>query len=109
MRREVVDELVAFIAVEGLWDAEALATMVAHLDAEADPVSPVLAANLGAVLERIRRAPVSVRLTADIEGVVYPRLWKVMEGVWDGLPEAELRTRASGLDARLAPLLGASR
>ncbi len=106
MRREVVDELEAFIATESLWDAEALAAMVSRLGGEEDSVSPVLAANLAAVLGRIRRAPLSVRLTADVEGVVYPRLWKVMEGVWDGLPETELRTRASGLDRRLAPLLG---
>jgi len=45
------------------------------------------------------------RLTADIEGVLYPRLWKLMEAVWDGLPDAELCTRVVGLDDRLAPLL----
>ncbi|MDP9452234.1 MAG: hypothetical protein M3P97_02325 [Actinomycetota bacterium] len=105
MRREVVAELEAFIGGESLWDAEALGAMVARLEAEPDSVSPVLAADLGAVLERVRRGPVPVRLAADVEGVVYPRLWKVMEGVWDDLPEAELRTRARVLDARLSPLL----
>ena len=75
MRPAVVDELEAFIAVEGLWDADALAAMVVRLDGEADSVSPVLAGNLAAVLGRIRSGPVSVRFTADVEGVVYPRLW----------------------------------
>ncbi len=105
MRREVVNDLEAFIASEGLWDVAELEAMVARLEAEPDTVSEVVAANLRAVAERLRRGPVPVRLSADIEGVVYPRLWKVMEGVWDDLPEAELRTRASGLDLRLAPLL----
>jgi len=50
--------------------------------------------------------PLSKGLVADIEGVVYPRLWKLIEAVWDGLPDAELRTRVSGLDDRLAALLG---
>jgi uncharacterized Zn finger protein len=108
VRREVVDELEAFIASEGLWDAEALGTMVTSLEAEDDRVSALVAANLKSVLARIQREPVSIHLSADIEGVVYPRLWKVMEGVWDDLPEAELQTRASGLDARLAPLLETS-
>lgn len=105
MRRAVVEDLEAFIADEGLWNIAALAAMVERLQGEADTVSPVLAANFMAVLERLRHGPVPVRLGADVEGVVYPRLWKVMEGVWDGLPEAELHTRAQGLDGRLAPLL----
>lgn len=105
MRAAVVEELEAFIAAEDLWHEDELAAMVTRLAAEADGPSRTLAANLEAVLQRCRAGPVPNHLVADIEGVVYPRLWKVMEAVWDGLPDAELRTRVAGLDDRLAPLL----
>lgn len=106
MRAGVVEELEAFIADEDLWCDDALAAMVGRLAAEPDEASLTLAANLGAVLARSRAGPMSQALVADIEGIVYPRLWKVMEAVWDELPDAELRTRLVGLDDRLAPLLG---
>ena len=79
--------------------------MVARLAAEPDGASRTLAENLAAVLERSRSGPITRRLTADIEGVLYPRLWKLMEAVWDGLPDSELRTRLALLGDRLAPLL----
>lgn len=105
MRREVADELEAFIGNEGLWHEERLQAMVAHLEAEPDQVSRSLANDLAAVLHRSRSGPVSTHLAADVEGVVYPRLWKLMEAVWDGLPEAELRTRLEVLDHRLVRVL----
>lgn len=79
--------------------------MVARLAAEPDGASRTLAENLAAVLERSQSGPMTKRLTADIEGVLYPRLWKLMEAVWDGLPDSELRTRLARLGDRLAPLL----
>ena len=104
----VVEELEAFIAGEGLWRDDELAAMVGRLAAESDEASRTLATDLGAVLARSRAGPLPRSLVADIEGVVYPRLWKLMEAVWDGLPAAELRTRVTGLDERLAPLLDPS-
>lgn len=107
MRSEVVDELERFIGSEGLWSDDGLAAMVARLESEAesDIVCRGLAANLTAVQRRQRSGPVPIRLVADIEGVLYPRLWKVMEAVWDGLPTAEVSIRLHALDERLAPLL----
>jgi hypothetical protein len=105
VRPEVVDQLETFISEEGLWSQERLQAMVERLEAEADAVCHRLAADLSAVLRRSRSRPVPTSLVADIEGVLYPRLWKLMEAVWDGLPEAELYTRLQGLDRRLAPLL----
>ena len=108
VRADVVQELEAFIADEGLWHADGLEAMVTRLADEPDRASRTLAENLDKVLARSRAGPIPRRLTADIEGVVYPRLWKLMEAVWDGLPDAELCTRVAGLDDRLAPLLDRS-
>lgn len=105
VRADVAEDLETFIAGEGLWQADELDAMVTRLACEGDAASRTLAADLGAVLARTRAAPVPRRLAADIEGVVYPRLWKVMEAVWDDLPDSELRTRVAGLNVRLAPLL----
>jgi len=102
----VAEELETFIADGDLWRDDRLAAMVERLTAEPDEAWRTLAVDLGAVLAHSRMGPLSKGLVADIEGVVYPRLWKLMEAVWDGLPDAELRTRVSGLDDRLAALLG---
>lgn len=40
----------------------------------------------------------------DVEGVVYPRLWKLLEAVRDGLPEGEQLNRLRALEQRLARL-----
>ncbi len=101
----MVDELEAFIAREDLWRPAALRSMAARLEAEEDLASRRVGANLAGVLRRSQGRRRPSRLVADIEGVVYPRLWKVMEGVWDGLPECELRIRVEVLDQRLSPLL----
>ncbi len=105
MRAEVVDELEGFIASDDLWRPAQLEAMVGCLEVEDDPVARRLAANLGKVLRRIQCQPVPDRLAADIEGVIYPRLWKLMEAVWDDLPESELHIRVEALVHRLAPLL----
>ena len=39
---------------------------------------------------------------ADVEAIIYPRLWKVMEAARDGLPDAEMRTRIEVMNRRLA-------
>ncbi|MGI9120189.1 MAG: hypothetical protein ACR2G7_08745 [Acidimicrobiales bacterium] len=105
MRAEVVEELEGFIARGDLWRPDKLDAMVEHLEVEDDPVARQLGANLDKVLRRSRRQALPLRLAADIEGVVYPRLWKLMEAVWDGLPECELQIRVEALVHRLAPLL----
>lgn len=109
MRQAIVDELEQFIGGEGLWETEQLQTMVEHLRGEPDDLCHRLAANLAAVHQRIQDGPVPSRLVADIEGVVYPRLWKLMEAVWDELPAGELANRAAVLDRRLGPLVDAPR
>lgn len=105
MRVEVVDELEAFIGDEGLWRNDQLELMVDRLRGEPDEVSRQLGAGLAAVLARSRAGGVSTSLVADIEGVLYPRLWKLLEAARSSLPEAELHTRLRALDRRLSPLL----
>ena len=51
---------------------------------------------------RLRIGTVDQRMANDVEGIVYPRLWKVMEAVRDGMPDGELRTRIEVLSRRLA-------
>ncbi len=45
------------------------------------------------------------RLRRDVEGVLYPRLWKVVEALRDGLPPGEQLNRVRALDQRLHELL----
>lgn len=108
MRIEVVDELEEFIQHGRLWDPADLQAMIDRLEREAadhdDPYSHQLARFLTAVLYRVRMSEVPPRLAADIEGIVYPRLWKLMEAVRDGMPDGELRTRIEVMKRRLARL-----
>lgn len=106
MRLAIVDELERFIGAQSLWHHDELGLMIDRLRAENDDVCHRLAANLAAVRRTIEQGGLATRLVADIEGVVYPRLWKLMEAVWDDLPASELATRVTVLDHRLAPLVG---
>jgi hypothetical protein len=113
VRSQVVDELEDFIQHGRLWSADDLQAMIDNLHAEGrdhdDPFSHQLARFLTSVLLRIRISDVPPRLAADIEGIVYPRLWKVMEAVRDGMPDGELRTRIEVMKRRLARLFAEER
>lgn len=89
-----------------LWDAPALEQIIERLEEESlsqdDPVPQMLAHALRAVLLRLGMGEVSQRMTNDVEGIVYPRIWKVMEAARDGLPDGELRTRIEVLNRRLS-------
>lgn len=89
-----------------LWDAPALDQIIQRLEDESrlqdDPVPQMLAHALRAVLLRLQMGEVSQRMTNDVEGIVYPRIWKVMEAARDGLPDGELRTRIEVLNRRLS-------
>ena len=106
VRPALVDELEEFIRAGSLWDPPALEALVARLEdesrAQEDPIPQMLAHALRAILLRLGMGDISQRMTNDVEGIVYPRIWKVMEAARDGLPDAELRTRIEVLNRRLS-------
>lgn len=106
MEATLVDELEDFIRRGALWDPADLEALIARLEGEADdhgdPIPRLLAHPLRALLVRLSMGDVPTRLANDVEGIVYPRIWKVMEAARDGLPDGELRTRIEVLNRRLS-------
>lgn len=106
MRAELVDELEDFLRQGDLWDEGQVGGLVARLEQESeltgDPIPARLAAPYRSLLLRLRMGPVPRRLAFEVEGILIPRTWKVMEAARDGLPDAELRTRIQVLNRRLA-------
>jgi len=106
VRLELVDEIEEFVRRGRLWHEEDLNDLIARLEQEAeatdDPIPRQLSAPLRALLVRMRIGAVPNRLASDVEGIVYPRLWKVMEAARDGLPDAEIRTRIEVFNRRLS-------
>ena len=106
VRAELVDEIEEFVRRGKLWHTDDLNDLIARLEAESDasgdPIPRQLSAPLRALLVRMRIGDVPNRLASDVEGIVYPRLWKVMEAARDGLPDSELRTRIEVFNRRLS-------
>ena len=102
----MVNELEEFVRRGELWDPAELAALVERLEREAvetsDPIPSMLARPFNSLLVRQRMGDLPARMAHDIEGIVYPRLWKVMEAVRDGMPDGELRTRVEVMNRRLA-------
>lgn len=103
--QHVADELERFIERDALWDAPELERYASWL-AAAEGAGPVgdLAHAFVALKVRLSMAPVPERLRRDVEGVFYPRLWKVIEAVRDDLPAGEQQARVQVLNRRLARL-----
>ena len=78
--------------------------LTAESDATGDPLPARLGRFLDAVVIRTRIGPVPASLRVEIDAIVYPRVWKLIEAVRDGLPEAELQTRIEVMNRRLARL-----
>lgn len=101
-----MDELEEFVRRGELWDPSELAALIAALENESvetdDPIPAMLAQPFASLLVRQRMGVLTPRMAHDIEGIIYPRLWKVMEAVRGGLPDGELRTRVEVLNRRLA-------
>jgi len=106
MRLDLVDELEEFVRAGGLWDDERRDALIAALDDEAaaqhDPIAGLLTQSLRSVGLRAQMGPVPGRVAGDVEGIVYPRLWKIMEAARDDLPDGELRVRIEVFNRRLA-------
>lgn len=108
MRAEIVDELEEFIREGRMWDPIELDALLQRLDDESeatnDPIPSLLARFLRSIRLRMQLGDVPARLRTDIEAIVYPRVWKLMEAVHDGLPDGELRTRIEVMNRRLSRL-----
>jgi hypothetical protein len=106
VRLALVDELEEFVRRGALWDGPELAALIATLESEAvtgaDAVAGLLSQPLRSVALRTRLGAIPPRMANDVEGIVYPRLWKIMEAVRDEMPDGELRTRIQVFNRRLA-------
>lgn len=108
MRMELADELEEFVRLGHLWSNDECGALVERLNAESQADGDPLPARLGRFLDavniRTRIADVPSQLRVQIDAIVYPRIWKVIEGIRDGMPDAELRTRIEVMNRRLARL-----
>jgi hypothetical protein len=108
MRMELADELEEFVRLGHLWSNVDCDQMVERLNAESASSGDPLPARLGRFLDsvsiRTRISDVPSSLRVQIDAIVYPRVWKVIEGIRDGMPDAELRTRIEVMNRRLARL-----
>jgi hypothetical protein len=106
VRTELADELEEFIRAGNIWHEAELNALVQLLETESeatdDPLPRMLSRPLSSLLWRMKLGDVDKRFADDVEGIVYPRLWKVMEGVRDEMPDGEMRTRIEVLSRRLA-------
>jgi hypothetical protein len=89
------------------WDEAELADLANRLEALAGSPVAELAHGFSGVRLRLEMGEMPEPLRREVEAVIYPRLWKVLEAVRAGLPEGEQRARVQVLNRRLARLLAA--
>ena len=87
------------------WDEAALADLADRLEALGGSPVAELAHGFAGVRLRLQMGEMPEPLRREVEAVIYPRLWKVLEAVRAGLPEGEQRARVHVLNRRLARLL----
>jgi hypothetical protein len=89
------------------WDEAELADLVDRLVALGGSPVAELAHGFAGVRLRLETGEMAEPLRREVEAVIYPRLWKVLEAARAGLPEGEQRARVQVLNRRLARLLAA--
>ncbi|MGH9184738.1 MAG: hypothetical protein ACRD0U_02810 [Acidimicrobiales bacterium] len=108
MRREIADDLEDFVQAGDLWNGKACAAQIERLTTETRVTGDPLPSRIGRFLEavRLRRrlGDMPAPLRVEVEAIVYPRLWKVIEGIRDGMPAGEMQTRIEVMNRRLARL-----
>ena len=106
VRLALVDQMEEFVRAGGLWDESQLGALIAALEADAadrgDVIAGLLTQPLRSIGLRAQQGEISHRVACDVEGIVYPRLWKIMEAVRDDMPDGELRIRIEVFNRRLA-------
>lgn len=108
MDTDAVDELALLVGRAALWEDGEIESLEGRLLGPAGSpevtVDVALAHAFRALRLRLGMAPVPERLRRDIEGIFYPRLWKVLEAVREQLPPDEQLARVHVLNRRLARL-----
>ncbi len=105
MQPDVITLLEDFFEDGFSWEEAVLDDLTRRLAAlEGSPVAG-LAEGLAGVRHRLESGGVPEPLRREVEAVIYPKLWKVLEAVRAGLPEGEQRARVQVLNRRLARVL----
>lgn len=107
MQADVVAFLEQLFEAGFVWDETELADLAGRLEALVGSPVAGLAHGFTGVRLRLATGDVPEPLRREVEAVIYPRLWKVLEAVRAGLPEGEQRARVQVLNRRLAQLLAA--
>jgi hypothetical protein len=107
VQADVVALLEQLFEVGFVWDDAELADLAGRLDALVGSPVAGLAHGFTGVRLRLATGNVPEPLRREVEAVIYPRLWKVLEAVRVGLPDGEQRARVHDLNRRLARLLAA--
>ena len=105
MAQEVVAFLEELFDTGFIWDDAELRTLSERLTALGGSPVAELAEGFAGIRLRLRTGEIPEPLRREVEAVVYPRLWKVLEAVRTGLPVGEQRARVQVLNRRLARLL----
>ena len=105
MEPDAVTFLEQFMEAGFVWDEADLADLADRLAAFGGSPVAELAHGFAGVRLRLGMGDVPEPMRREVEAVIYPRLWKVLEAVRTGLPEGEQRARVHVLNRRLARLL----
>jgi hypothetical protein len=105
MEADVITLLEDFFETGFPWDGPALDDLARQLEALGDSPVAELGEGLAGIRERLADADVPPSVQREVEAVVYPKLWKVLEALRAGLPEGEQRARVQVLNRRLARTL----
>jgi hypothetical protein len=105
VKPDVIRLLEDFFETGFSWDEAALDELSRSLAALDDSPVAELAGGFDGLRRRLAAGELPEPLRREVEAVVYPRLWKILEAVRVGLPAGEQRSRVQVLNRRLARLL----
>ena len=108
MEPDVTEFLEQFFETGFDWDAHALAALARRLEALAPSPVAGLGPTFAGLRDRVLAVEIPEPLRREVEAVIYPRLWKVLEAVRDGLPDGEQRARIESINHRLARILASA-
>lgn len=102
---DLADELERLIEQDAVWETAELRRGTERIAAVSGPPAAALVRCLTFLADRLEEGPCADGVRREVEGLVYPRVWKLLEAVRDGLPDGEQLNRIRSLDRRLTQLL----